>query len=65
MGGSIDWFLFAVTVPLVPMVAIIGALFWLRTARTKPDDAIDDPPGIYLAAQPEQSGVDIDPSEQR
>jgi len=38
VDGGIDWFMLAITVPLVPAVAVIGALFWLRAGRPKPDE---------------------------
>jgi hypothetical protein len=56
MGGGIDWLMLAITVPLVPTLAIVGALFWMRTVRPKPDDW----QGIYLAAEPEDVNADAD-----
>jgi hypothetical protein len=56
MDGGIDWLMLAITVPLVPAMAIAGALFLLRTTRPKVDDSgvtTDDPAALYLPADSE------------
>ena len=57
MDGGIDWFMLAITVPLVPAMAIIGALFWLRAGRPKPDEVAggDLDNASYFAAEPEHA----------
>jgi hypothetical protein len=58
MDSGIDWLMLAITVPLVPMLAIVGALFWMRSFRPKPDDW----QSMYLAGEPEGGNADRHPS---
>jgi len=67
MDGGIDWFTLAITVPIVPAVAIISALLWLRTVRPKPDEAevaLDNTSGWHVAGESDRSSASTERSGQ-
>jgi hypothetical protein len=61
MDGPVDWLVLAITVPIVPMLGIIGAVIWLRVGRARTEDAVDDPPPVVVGAQPDGTGADERP----